>query len=73
MKHRKYKPGYELIILYSGLAIFFTGLYFRNNHLWEFAHVLMFVGVSFKVLFLILFIRKIRPRLQQQKVKGDIK
>ncbi len=73
MKNKKYKPGYELLVLYSGLALFFIGLYFRNNNLWEYASILMTVGITFKIGFLILFIRKFRLRLQKQVVEESLK
>lgn len=73
MKHRKYKPGYELFVLYSGLAIFFTGLYLKNNSLWEYASVLMAVGIAFKMGFLLLFMRKFRVRVQKQPIKNTLK
>lgn len=68
MKHRKYRPGYEFIILYSGLILFFTGLYLKSNKYWDCASLLIFAGITFKVAFLLMFINKSRLRLQKQRV-----
>jgi len=68
MKNNKYKAGYELLVLYSGLLMFFCGLYFRNNHSWEYAQILIFTGITFKILFVVLFVRKLRLKLQKQSI-----
>ena len=73
IKNKKYKPGYELLVLYSGLTLFFTGLYYRNNNLWEYASILMSIGISFKIGFLILFIRKFRIRVQKKLIADPLK
>jgi len=56
----EYKPGYELIFLFVGLAIFLTGLYLRS-HEPPFSPALLIVpGILLKVLFIVLFIVKTR-------------
>jgi drug/metabolite transporter (DMT)-like permease len=59
-RNGEYKPGLELVFLFIGLIMFFSGLYLRYheppfNPLW-----LIIPGISLKVVFIILFIRKIR-------------
>jgi len=56
----EYRPGLELLFLLVGLIMFFSGLYLRYhesffNPLW-----LIIPGISLKIVFIILFIRKIR-------------
>lgn len=56
----EYKPGYELIFLFVGLAMFLSGLYLRS-HEPPFSPVLLIVpGILLKVLFIVLFIIKTR-------------
>ena len=56
----EYRPGFELVLLLVGLIMFLSGLYLRNhepplNPLW-----LIIPGISLKIIFIILFIRKTR-------------
>lgn len=56
----EYKPGYELIFLFVGLAMFLSGLYIRSQEP-PFSPTLLIVpGILLKVLFIVLFIIKIR-------------
>jgi hypothetical protein len=65
-----YKPGYEVLLLINGLFL----LFFRN-----YLHLLinavpatlfMAIGISFKITFIILFIRK--TKLQLKAVEQEI-
>jgi hypothetical protein len=56
----EYKPGFELILLFFGLIMFFSGLYLRYheppfNPLW-----LIIPGILLKIAFIVLFIMKTR-------------
>jgi len=56
----EYKPGYELIFLFVGLTLFFTGLYFRI-HKPSYHFVLLIVsGLILKIVYVALFIIKVR-------------
>lgn len=55
----KYKPGREIFLLYVGLAIFLTGIYLRS-HEFEYYPLFMATGISMKLVFIILFIRKVK-------------
>lgn len=56
----EYKPGYEMIFLFVGLAMFLSGLYLRS-HEPPFSPALLIVpGILLKVLFIVLFIIKVR-------------
>ena len=56
----EYKPGYELIFLFVGLAMFLSGLYIRS-HEPPFSPALLIVpGILLKILFIVLFIIKTR-------------
>lgn len=61
-KKRKgeYRPGKELIALYTGLALFFTGLYIKNNGGPFHPAILMAPGIALKMSFIGMFIRKTR-------------
>lgn len=56
----EYKPGYELIFLFVGLAMFMTGLYIRPYEPAFSPALLIVPGILLKVLFIILFIIKTR-------------
>ena len=55
-----YKPGKELIFLLVGLTLFLSGIYYKSQILTIYASVLIYVGLSLKVLFIILFIKKVK-------------
>jgi hypothetical protein len=57
---KKYRVGYELLVLAFGLVLFFTGLYFKKNGAAFNPYWLMGPGIVLKVIFVILFIRKTR-------------
>lgn len=61
----EYKPGNELFILGLGLLLFFTGLSFRNVDQPIIEPVyLIALGISLKVIFIIMFIRNVRANRQ---------
>jgi hypothetical protein len=58
-----YRPGVELFFLFSGLILFYAGLHLspqENTALVSFPNALRLTGVMFKILFIVLFIRKIK-------------
>jgi len=56
----EYKPGYELLFLFIGLGMFLSGLYLRvHNPLFSPAFLII-PGIALKVVFIVLFIVKIR-------------
>ena len=61
VKTGEYKPGKEVIFLVVGLSIFFTGIYFQkiNYSLIEPIYLIV-LGLSLKVIFIILFIKEIK-------------
>ncbi len=64
----EYKPGYEMIILYIGLIMFFTGVFLRNHHS-SFNHMfLMIPGICCKLFFIFMFIKKSRIKKQMGTV-----
>jgi hypothetical protein len=60
IKSRSYKPGYEMICLYLGLSIFFTGMYVKADLVTEHKSLFIYTGIGLKSLFVFLFIRKMR-------------
>ncbi len=58
-KSGEYKPGKELIWLFLGLALFLTGLVLRSNFPGMISSVLIISGLSLKLLFILIFIRKV--------------
>jgi drug/metabolite transporter (DMT)-like permease len=58
----EYKPGYELIFLLVGLIMFLSGLYLRSHEPPFNPAFLIAPGIMLKVVFIILFIVKIRGR-----------
>jgi hypothetical protein len=59
-RNGEYKPGNELLFLVIGLVMFFTGIYLRNHDSPFDPLFLIIPGILLKVVFIILFIRKIR-------------
>lgn len=59
IRDKVYKPGKEMFLLYLGLCVFFTGLYFKRHGV-DLAPLLMTMGIVMKLLFVILFIKKFR-------------
>ena len=58
----EYQPGYELLFLFAGLTLFFSGLYFRmHKPAYPFVF-LMVSGLILKMVYVILFIAKVRSR-----------
>ena len=65
----EYKPGKEFIFLAVGLAFFMLGLYLKKVGSSFNPQPLMFIGIFLKVIFVVLFIRKIRTaRKLKQKL-----
>jgi len=62
IKTGEYKPGRELYFLFIGLILFLGGIYMRKNNLDLFipALVLIIVGLSLKIIFIIWFIKKLK-------------
>ena len=58
----EYKPGYELLFLFSGLALFFTGIYLRNGGINPLGTILFFTGISLKIIFIFIFIKKVKSQ-----------
>ena len=59
-KSGEYKPGKELIWLFLGLALFLTGLVIRSNSPGVIPTILVVTGLSLKLFFIVLFIRKVK-------------
>ena len=56
----EYQPGYELIILFVGLTLFFSGLYFRmHNPSFPFVFLIA-SGLILKAVYIIIFIAKVK-------------
>lgn len=56
----EYKPGYDLIFLFVGLAMFMSGLYLRSHNP-PFSPLLLIIpGLILKIIFILLFIRNVR-------------
>jgi len=62
VKSGEYKPGKELFFLVAGLLFFFTGLYLQkiNQSLIDPIYFIFF-GLTLKVIFIIRFIKIVRP------------
>jgi len=56
----EYRPGYELLFLFFGLALFLTGLYLKSHEPPFNPMFLIASGISLKVVFIILFIVQTR-------------
>ena len=59
-RNGEYKPGNELILLFIGLVMFFSGLYLRYHEPPFNPLYLMAPGILLKLGFIILFIKKTR-------------
>lgn len=57
----EYQPGRELIYLFTGLALFLSGLYLKSTP-YDSINPVFFIGtgITLKVIFIILFIKKVR-------------
>ena len=60
IKRGEYTPGREFLLLLVGLIIFFSGLYLRYQESAINPSILIFSGISLKVAFIVIFIRKSR-------------
>ncbi|MDA3930878.1 MAG: hypothetical protein PF541_18160 [Prolixibacteraceae bacterium] len=57
---KEYKPGFEIALLLIGLTFFMGGIVLHKNELIENPAVLKIIGISLKVLFVLIFIKKSR-------------
>ncbi|MFA8449913.1 MAG: hypothetical protein ACEPOW_04395 [Bacteroidales bacterium] len=57
---RRYRPGYELLILAFGLAIFFSSDYINHPFVQEQKTIFRFIGIVLKITFIGLIIYKNR-------------
>ena len=65
----EYQPGKELLFLAAGLGMFLLGLYFRSAENVSYAIAMVIVGLSLKLVFIILFIIKIRAKTKELNSK----
>lgn len=62
IKSAKYRPGYELILLFVGLGLFFTGVHMERTFLIFEPLYVKFTGIILKIAFVLLFIQKTRNK-----------
>lgn len=55
---KKYKPGYEMLILLVGLTLFLGGMILHKKGVVENPAALKFIGITLKVIFIVIFIKK---------------
>ena len=77
IKNGAYKPGLEVLFLIIGLFLFLGGIYLRNNNLdLLFVPAMFFIitGLILKIVFIVLFIKKLKDskRIKDPLVKIDI-
>jgi len=63
MKSGEYKPGREFFLLGIGLLLFLGGIYIKNNNLELLSIPAVFyiiTGLSLKIVFIILFVKKLK-------------
>ena len=60
----EYQPGKELLYLFIGLVLFLAGLYLKYHNPPFSPAILIIPGISLKVLFIIMFIRKTKKSNQ---------
>ena len=58
IRRGEYKPGFEMVLLFIGLVIFLTGVYFKSHPSAIKPVYLMAPGILLKVLFVTSFIKK---------------
>jgi len=68
IKDKIYKPGFELLILASGLMLFFVGIYFRKHGNSLMATYYMVPGLLLKLLFIVIIIREIKTNRKNQNI-----
>lgn len=68
IKTGEYKPGRELYFLFIGLILFLGGIYMRKENVGFFIPAIIFIitGLSLKIIFIVLFIKK----LKDARLKG---
>ena len=62
---KEYKPGYEVLFLVFGLAIFFLRYYLHSQITVISAGVFMGIGISLKIVFIVLFMRKTKVQAKR--------
>lgn len=60
IKGAEYRPGYELVVLFVGLVLFFSGIHLEKTFLIIEPLYFKIAGITLKVIFVLLFIRKTR-------------
>ena len=65
----EYKPGYELIFLVVGLAMFMTGIYLRSHQSPFNPLFLILPGIALKVVFILMFIQNTRSNRKEMDIK----
>lgn len=60
IKSGGYKPGSEFLFLFVGLALFLSGLYLRSPEVGLYVSLLIYLGIALKIVFILLFIVKIK-------------
>lgn len=56
----EYKPGKELLFLFLGLGLFFSGIYLRTLQQGMMGPILMIIGIVLKIIYIVLFVRNIK-------------
>ena len=64
----EYKPGYEVFLLYTGLIMFFTGVFFRSHGRPFNPAILMAPGIALKLSFIGIFIKKSRKKTSAKEI-----
>lgn len=59
---KEYKPSFEIAFLIIGLTLFMGGVILHKNGLIENPAALKIIGISLKVIFIIIFIKKTRKQ-----------
>lgn len=62
ISRKNYRPGSELLLLLTGLILFFSGIYFSSGETETMIHptTLKVSGITFKIAFVMLFIKKLK-------------
>lgn len=60
IRSKKYKPGYELVLLFLGLILFFLAKFIKAQDYSISHYYFLFSGIALKIGFIIVFMNKIR-------------